>query len=205
MEEQLGKYKIKFAAHRMKPLRLNLGCQIHYFDGWVNIDIVGDDPNIKVDLACDVAKLPYEDNTVDFIYAGHLVEHFYPDKLPDIIQEWKRILKRDGKVVIITPDCGAIFRDYATGKFGIEATWQQIYGRIYSYDSAPERHHIAFDFLELAKMIGIKKWQGTYMIKTGGWSQAMPFNFKEPPEELVPFMDIHISRGAYQLGIVLTK
>lgn len=186
-------------------MNLNLGCQVHYFEGWTNQDVVGDDPNMKVDLVCDAVALPLEDNSVDFIYAGHLVEHFYPDTLPYAIAEWKRVLKPGGKIAIITPDSGAVMKDYARGVLSIDATWQQIYGRIYHYDRESERHHIAFDWPMLAKMVGIDKWMGTQMINIGGWSNAIPFNFNSPPEELIPFMDSHISRGAYQVGIVLTK
>lgn len=186
---------------------LNLGCQVHHFDGWINQDVVGDDPGIKADLVCDATKLPLEDNSVDFIYAGHLVEHFYPDTLKAAIAEWKRVLVPGGRLVIVTPDCGAVFKDYAAGKLAsIEDTWQQVYGRIYHYDAPSERHHIAFDWHELAKMVGIDQWIGAVMVNTGGWSHAMPFDFKHPQTpELVPFMDKHISRAAYQLGIILTK
>lgn len=174
-------------------MKLNLGCQIHYFEGWTNQDIVGDDPNMKVDLVCDAVKLPLEDNSVDFIYAGHLVEHFYPDTLAAAIAEWKRVLKPGGTLVIITPDCGTVFRHYASGQIqDIEGTWQQIYGRIYHYDRDSERHHIAFDWTKLCQMVG-------------AWGTSHQLDFNNPPEELVPMMDTHISRGAYQLGIVLTK
>lgn len=184
-------------------IKLNLGCQVHYFDGWVNQDIVGYDPNIPADLVCDAAQLPYEDNSVDFIYAGHLVEHYYPNTLGAAIAEWNRVLKPGGRLVITTPDCGAVFRDYAAGKLNMEETWQQIYGRIYDYDAAPERHHIAFDSQTLWKMASDYPWTMKY---------EMNFGINEPspvgvgvPEELVPFMDVHISRGAYQIGLVLTK
>ncbi len=181
----------------MEVVKLNLGCQIHHFEGWVNQDIVSDDPNIKAELTCDAADLPYEDETVDFIYAGHLVEHYYPDTLWKAISEWHRVLKKGGKLVILTPDCGTVFKDYAIGKLtSIEDTWQQIYGRIYHYDGAPERHHIAFDHGTLLQMT--KACDGFWY----GWDN---FDFNNPPEELVPFMDTHISRGAYQLGIILTK
>lgn len=175
-------------------MKLNLGCQIHAFEGWVNQDIVGDDPNIKADIVCDAAELPLEDNSVDFIYSGHLVEHYYPDTLEAAISEWYRVLKPGGKLVILTPDCGAVFKDYAAGKLrSIEDTWQQIYGRIYHYDAAPERHHIAFDFQTLCDRTGSL------------WLSKESFDLNNPPEELVPQMDVHISRGAYQVGIVLTK
>lgn len=179
-------------------MKLNLGAQIHYFEGWTNQDIVGDDPNMRIDMVCDAANLPVLDDTVDFIYAGHLVEHYFPDTLPAAIKEWHRVLKKGGKLVIVTPDCGSIMKDYATGRLpDITATWQQVYGRIYHYDRESERHHIAFDDDMLFKMVN------------GGihhsWRECNRLDFNNPPEEIAPFMGTHISRGAYQLGIILTK
>lgn len=177
-------------------MKLNLGCQIHYFEGWTNVDIVPDDPNIKVDLIANASHLPtIEDDSVDFIYAGHLVEHFYPDTLPIALKEWWRVLKKGGRMVIVTPDSGAVMKDYAAGKFDIDSTWQQLYGRIYHYDRESERHHIAFDKKELLYAIGSGVGDFHY-----DW-----LDFNNPPAELVPFMDTHISRGGYQLGIILTK
>ena len=179
-------------------MKLNLGCQVHYFDGWTNQDVVGDDANMKVDLVCDAAKLPLEDASVDFIYAGHLVEHFYPDTLGAAIKEWNRVLKPGGKLVIVTPDCGSVFKDYAVGRIvSIEGVWQQVFGRIYHYDRESERHHIAFDRAQLLKM--------TNATEGGSWKGWDSLDFYNPPQELAPFMDKHISRGAYQLGIILTK
>lgn len=180
-------------------MRLNLGCQIHYFDGWVNVDIVGDDPNIKVDLNCNADTLhSIEDNSVDFIYAGHLVEHFYPDTLLRAVMEWKRVLKPNDKLVIVTPDCGTVFNDYQKGRISMQDTWQQIYGRIYAYDRDSERHHIAFDYSTLMRLT--QAYDYDYE-----WKSSEPLDFFNPPKELEPFMDKHISRGAYQLGIILTK
>lgn len=178
---------------------LNLGCQIHHFDSsdtceWINNDVM-DDPNIKIELRCDSIKLPLEDESIDFIYAGHLVEHFYPDTLPIAIKEWHRVLKKGGKLVIVAPDCGAVFKDYAVGRLSIERIWQQIYGRIYAYDRESERHHIAFDNKKLHEIVGSNET----------WEVIEGLDFGNPPKELAPFMDTHISRGIYQLGIILTK
>ena len=175
-------------------MKLNLGCQIHYFDGWTNQDIVGDNPEMKVDLVCDAIKLPLEDESVDFIYAGHLIEHFYPDTLPIAIEEWYRVLKKGGKLVVITPDCGSVFKDYANGRLNIEHTWQQVYGRIYAYDIESERHHLVFDSQELNKFFF-----------PFNWNHMQELDFNNPPEEIAPFMDTHISRGAYQIGLTATK
>ena len=176
-------------------MKLNIGCQIHYFEGWTNQDVVGDDPNMKVDLVCDAINLPLAEKSVEFIYAGHLVEHFYPDTLPIAIKEWHRVLQDGGTLVVLTPDCGALFHDYASGRLKQEDLWQQIFGRIYSYDREPERHHITFDAETLNR----------FMTSSAQWKQIRFFDFQNPPAELMPFMDKHISRGAYQLGLILTK
>ena len=173
-------------------MNINLGCQIHYFDGWINQDIVVGDPNVKVDLNCNANSLPYDNDTVDFIYAGHLLEHFYPDTVLSAVREWYRVLKPGGTLIIVVPDCGEVFKSYAKREITIEQVWQQIYGRIYEYDRDSERHHIAFDREQLIDMVG--EW---YMIED--------LNFHNVPVELEPFMDTHISRGIYQLGIILTK
>lgn len=179
---------------------LNLGCQIHHFDSfgdfeWINQDIVGDDKDVRAEIVCDAAALPLPADSVDFIYAGHLVEHFYPDTLPDALKEWWRVLKIGGKLVVVTPDSGAVMRDYAAGRFAIDSTWQQLYGRIYAYDRASERHHIAFDSAMLEKMV----------MADLPWRLMQPLDLNRPPEEIAPFVGPHIARAAYQLGMIFTK
>lgn len=53
---------------------------------------------------CDLMseKIPFEDEFFDVIFSKSLVEHFYyPEK---IFQEINRILKKDGKIITMTPD-----------------------------------------------------------------------------------------------------
>ncbi len=53
-----------------------------------------------LDLSKD--KLPYEDNTFDYVYNKSLIEHFYsPDHL---MKETYRVLKPGGRVIMLTPD-----------------------------------------------------------------------------------------------------
>lgn len=177
-----------------KMIKLNLGCQIHYIEGWINQDIVGDDPNIRIDINCDADKLPLEDNSVDFIYAGHLIEHLYPDTVQRYLQEWFRVLKHGGKVVIVTPDSGKHFKLYSEGKLTIEHLLQPVYGRIYSYDSLPERHHMLFDWQTLFDTISLVPFGNIWKM-----------DFNHPPEELVPLMDNYISRSDMQVGIIAEK
>lgn len=178
--------------------KLNLGCQVHYFDGWINQEIVTDDKDIKAEIYSDASNLPIDSGTIGFIYAGHLIEHYFPDTVDRALQEWYRVLNVGGKLVIVTPDCGKCFKMYAEGKFNIESVYQQVYGRIYAYDRPEERHHMIFDSDSLRSRV-----EGA--VFPGRWRNIENFNFNDPPEELVPFMDTHISRSNLQLGLILTK
>lgn len=55
------------------PVRLNLGCNQHRLDGYINVDAVKYD---AVDVVADLEKpWPWADNSVDEIYTADLPEH----------------------------------------------------------------------------------------------------------------------------------
>ena len=47
-------------------------------------------------------KLPFKDNTLDFVYSSHLLEDFLD--WDDILAEWLRVLKPGGHLIILVPD-----------------------------------------------------------------------------------------------------
>lgn len=55
------------------------------------------------------------DESVDAIYSSHNIEHVYPHEVPVVLQEFIRVLSKDGIVVITCPDlqsvCEAILQD----------------------------------------------------------------------------------------------
>jgi len=85
----------------MEPVRLNIGCGKDIKKGYINID---SQPHDGVDVVSDARRLPYEDFSVDEIYAAHIIEHFMPFEIGHVINEWKRVLKPGGKMVLIYPD-----------------------------------------------------------------------------------------------------
>ena len=72
-------------------IKLHLGCGWRNFgDDWVHID-GGDYEHLQYD---DITKLPYEDESVDLIYASHVLEYFDREEVVDILSEWTRVLKK---------------------------------------------------------------------------------------------------------------
>jgi len=63
----------------------------------------------EIDVIAQADKLPFADNSKDYIVSSHVVEH-----LQDLIGtflEWKRVLKKDGIVFMIFPKRDALPED----------------------------------------------------------------------------------------------
>lgn len=57
-------------------------------------------------------ELPFRDETMDFVYSSHLIEDF--DDWPFILEEFCRVLKHNGNLVIMVPD-KTLFRAAVAG------------------------------------------------------------------------------------------
>jgi predicted SAM-dependent methyltransferase len=86
--------------------KLNLGCGGNLLTGWENHDM---------DL--DITKpLPYEDNSIDMIFAEHVVEHATTPDAVRFFTEAYRILKYEGTLRIAVPSASKIY-DLADGVY----------------------------------------------------------------------------------------
>lgn len=86
------------------PLNLHIGGQEAHPD-WKILDI---EERPEVDFVGDAANLSqFADESVDSIYASHVLEHFYyglNNELVQTLAEWHRVLKPGGKLYISVPD-----------------------------------------------------------------------------------------------------
>lgn len=118
-------------------IRLNLGCCDLPLKGWVNIDN-STSPHIKADLVANALDLSehFEPESVDQIYAGHLVEHLMPHEAELAIEHWKSLLKPGGKLAIMTPDFHHLCEQYLAGAITIEEMTD-----LYVYSYVQESEH----------------------------------------------------------------
>lgn len=116
-------------------LRINLGCWSKRLPGFVNIDL---DPSYG-ELVVDVRALPYEDNTVDEVYAGHLLEHF--SLTENVLKEWHRVLRPGGVITVTVPDIEKGLAEYRKGAITLEWLNQIVYG---ATDREEQNHHQVF-------------------------------------------------------------
>ena len=95
-----------------KMRKLNLGCGEDYRGGFVNVDMRKD---VKADKVVDFEKgLPFKDNTFDYVYSRHVIEHLHPEKLKFVIDEIHRICKDGAIVEFHAPhfSCGKTYMSY---------------------------------------------------------------------------------------------
>ncbi|MBD1906963.1 methyltransferase domain-containing protein [Funiculus sociatus GB2-A5] len=88
----------------MTTLKLHIGGTEPHPD-WKILDI---EARPEVDFVGDAAHLTqFEDNSIEAIYASHVLEHFYyglNDELINVLREWYRVLQQNGKLFISVPD-----------------------------------------------------------------------------------------------------
>jgi len=92
----------------MAKIYLNLGCGPHKTVStpeikWINID---KDERVNPDLVLDLekAQLPYPDNTIDFVWASHILEHIIERKnFTRLMEEIWRVCKPGTQMDIHSP------------------------------------------------------------------------------------------------------
>ena len=71
-------------------IKLNIGCGRRDFgEDWDHID-GSDYPHIK---SHNIINLPYENNSVDLIYASHVFEYFDREEAIIVLENWKKVLE----------------------------------------------------------------------------------------------------------------
>ena len=152
---------LKFIPKKKNIKMLNVGCgSCNFYDSLAkvrkNVEFFGLDNSskqvevskkkgykvLKHDLS---KKFPYEDNSFDFVIATEIIEHLFDTD--SFLQEINRILKKDGTIILTTPNIasfGARFRLFFLG---------QRPSTIEAYSRTGTSGHIrAFDFDDLVNL-----------------------------------------------------
>ena len=99
-------------------IKLHLGCGRKLLGGWINTDS-------KTALqGCDyldvTEKFPYDDNSVDYIFSEHMIEHISLQDGKFQLEESFRVLKSGGKIRISTPDLKFLIELYTDNKTDLQ-------------------------------------------------------------------------------------
>ena len=104
-----------------KQIKLHLGCQDKYLEGYVNVDLPQEAHTVqkaKVDVEADVRDLSYPAESVDEVRSEHLLEHFSRQEALLLLARWHKWLKMGGLIHIETPDFEESAKKFLKGNLG---------------------------------------------------------------------------------------
>jgi predicted SAM-dependent methyltransferase len=89
--------------------KVHLGCGSNIMKDWINIDMI-DDPNImNFDLR---NTLPFENNSIDFFFCEHFLEHLTREEGLKLLKDIYRCLKPGGVSRVSVPDLELLLKNY---------------------------------------------------------------------------------------------
>jgi|TARA_R110000868_G_scaffold138335_3_gene352400 predicted SAM-dependent methyltransferase len=120
-------------------LKLHLGCGTKHLKDYINIDIrylpgVDEVNNIRF-------LRNYKENSVDEIYACHVLEHFGRWEYKSVLERWFKILKPEGILRLAVPNFESICQ-YYTKTSDLKALMGLLYG---GQDYDENYHYVTFD------------------------------------------------------------
>ena len=90
--------------------KLQLGCGRNWLEGWLNSDYF---PRTSDILQLDVTvSLPFENDTFDYIFSEHVIEHISYPEGAYMLEECFRVLKPGGVLRVGTPDLAFLINLY---------------------------------------------------------------------------------------------
>jgi predicted SAM-dependent methyltransferase len=121
-------------SHRVR--KLHIGAGHNRLPGWLNTDR---DPNSGA-VYLDAAKpFPFEDETFDYVYSEHLIEHLPYEAGVSMLEECRRILKPGGRIRIATPAMEQIVGLQSASPGGIEERYARWLTESYFPNAAEDR------------------------------------------------------------------
>ena len=104
--------QMKNGTEDTEKMKINLGCGDKKMHGWINADCRKE---CEPDLVIDSLKAPWpgiDHESVDVIYACHVLEHIPKDELYDTLTSWHFALKDNGILKISVPSFDSVVNHY---------------------------------------------------------------------------------------------
>jgi prepilin-type processing-associated H-X9-DG protein len=94
--------------------------------------------------------LPFPTNSVDGIYASHVLEHFFSAELLDLLRDCVRVLRKGGGIRILVPDVECAINAYRERALDRLPNWPMssttVGGRLINFLFCDGQHRLGFDF-----------------------------------------------------------
>ena len=159
-----------------------MGCGWRNFGTeWIHID-GGDYPHLH---SKDIAKLPFEDESVDLIYSSHVIEYFDREEIVQILREWNRVLKTNGVLRIAVPNFQAMAYLYLSRSYPLENFLGPLYGQMKMGEHSIY-HKTVYDYESLEKLL---LNNGFKSVCKYNWEDTEHSQFDDHSQAYLPHMD----------------
>lgn len=163
-----------------KKVNLHIGCGDKILPGFVHIDIRAL-PNVDHVVSADRLTM-FRDNSVDLIYACHVLEHFKRSETKKTLKEWNRVLKPGGLLRLAVPDFESLVKVYIKTK-DLKLILGPLMGR---QDYSKNTHYITFDYDYLAELV---TGAGFTDIHRYDWRKTIHKDHDDYSQAYIPHMD----------------
>ena len=164
-------------------MKLHIGCGWRDFGTeWIHIDS-GDYKHLQYRSICDLSQ--FEENSVELIYASHVIEYFNIIEVKTLLAEWRRVLKPNGVLRVAGPDFAAMAELYVSGKFSLDNFIGPLYGKMKMSDQTIYHRHV-YDFESLQKLLVSCGFKNCNLYD---WRYTEHSNFDDHSQAYLPHMD----------------
>ena len=176
-------------------MKLHIGAGEKYLPGYKHMDII-DRPHIDyIGDAEDLSFLP--DNSLDEIYACHILEHFKRVQIENVLIEWHKKITGGGRLRLAVPNFEAIFEEYGQNR-NLDSLMGLLYGgQNYDYNF----HYQTFD---IARLKGLLENVGFIHVQKYDWRKFLPADYDDYSKAYLPHMDFENGR-LMSLNVIATK
>jgi len=163
-------------------MKLNLGCGWRNFGtDWIHID-GGDYDHLDYK---DITKLEFDNNTVDLVYASHVLEYFDRSEVVSLLEEWYRVLKPGGIIRLAVPDFDMLSFLYKQGKVSLDSILGPLYGKMKMGDNYIY-HKTVYDLTSLSRILTDAGFKAPQKYS---WKKTEHAEYDDHSQAYIPHMD----------------
>ena len=139
----------KLSRVNFSDMKLHLGAGWRFLPGWKHLDITF---YPHVDYLGSVADLSrFSADSIEEIYASHLLEYFSHEEALQVLKEWQRVLVPGGRVWVAVPNFESLIEIYQRTK-DLKAIMGPLFGQMDS-DVGKIFHRCVFDAKSLTEIL----------------------------------------------------
>lgn len=129
-------YELEQIAQEHQPC-VDVGSGKRPDDDYISVDLFSP----YCDVQADARHLPFADNTIGHILANNLLEHFTPVEANEALEEWCRVMKPGGVLVVMTPSIDAMIDVVLAAKERTVDVWNEFISKVYAIHDRPGMGH----------------------------------------------------------------